>query len=397
MIFDKLSGETGRKTAHTAVDEIVDHHLAPSPRNYELWLHYLNDWTPGLRDEMTRELRETGALDETATELLYERYFSNAKFNNEVVQTGERLANELATALKTLNRADKQTRSFGDNLDKTVETLTSGDLQQTQIKELTLKLAEATRQMAQQNRELTAQLQNSSGEIEVLRTHLQDVRNEALTDSLTGIANRKQFDETIKFRVREATKLNYPLSLAVCDIDFFKSFNDTYGHQTGDQVIRFVATTLERLALKDFLVARYGGEEFAIIMPRVSIDMALPILERMRAAIEAKQLMRKSTNESMGNVTVSFGASQMIEGDGPTSLFSRADDLLYQSKHNGRNRITGTAKPTRPLLDARIRFHRSLTSASLSRNQGDMRWPSKRSLTKIRTGSRRSRSTILRQ
>ena len=144
----------------------------------------------------------------------------------------------------------------------------------------------------------------------------------------------------LRFRTHEARNLGYPLTLAICDIDHFKSFNDTWGHQTGDQVIRFVAATLERLALKDHLVARYGGEEFAIIMPRVTAEEACGILERMRKAIEVKKLKRKSTGDSLGNVTMSFGAAELSDEDSCSTLIRRSDEQLYAAKRAGRNQVS---------------------------------------------------------
>ena len=130
--------------------------------------------------------------------------------------------------------------------------------------------------MSKQNSNLSHKLAQSSQEMEKLRTSLRQARAEALTDALTGIANRKLFDETLRLRKEEADAEKTDLALLLCDIDHFKSFNDTWGHQTGDQVIRFVASALTKFALPDHLVARYGGEEFAVIMPRTSLQGRRP-------------------------------------------------------------------------------------------------------------------------
>jgi diguanylate cyclase len=194
--------------------------------------------------------------------------------------------------------------------------------------------------MSKQNSSLSTKLAQSSQEMEKLRASLRQARAEALTDALTGVANRKLFDETLRLRREEADAEKTDLSLILCDIDHFKSFNDTWGHQTGDQVIRFVASALTKFALPDHLVARYGGEEFAMIMPRTPLKEAARLADQIRMAIEAKRLVRRSTNETIGAVTVSFGAALYAPGETPSQLVARADECLYMSKRNGRNRVT---------------------------------------------------------
>jgi diguanylate cyclase len=194
--------------------------------------------------------------------------------------------------------------------------------------------------MSKQNSNLSGKLAASSQEMEKLRQSLRQARAEALTDALTGVANRKLFDETLRLRKEEADAEHTDLSLILGDIDHFKSFNDTWGHQTGDQVIRFVASALTKFALPDHLVARYGGEEFAVIMPRTPLKEATRIADQIRGAIEAKRLVRRSTNETIGAVTVSFGAAVYARGETVSQLVARADECLYLSKRNGRNCVS---------------------------------------------------------
>ena len=339
MKFDELTGESGREKGHSAIDSIIDHELVASPQNYELWLHYQNNWTPGLNDEIRVAIGETGRLDEQQLEELYDRYFNSARLGTHVVQTGDKLTTELTAALQALNLAGTRTDAFNESLDNAAQALEAETLDGHKLIEIVSRLSQATHDMSKQNAELSKRLEESSNEISELRDHLQLIRTEALTDSLTGVANRKQFDNMLRYRIQESRNLQYPLTLAICDIDFFKSFNDNWGHQTGDQVIRFVAATLDRLVLKDHLVARYGGEEFVIIMPRITCHDAIPVLERMRRAVEVKKLKRKSTNESLGNVTISFGVTELKADDSSATIIRRADQNLYSAKRNGRNQV----------------------------------------------------------
>ena len=339
MNFGDLTGDKGRETGHQAVDGAIDQQLAASPQNYELWLHYQNEWTPGLKDDVDELLQRNGLIDEREAEFLYDKYFNSSRLSAHAVETGAKLASELTAALQALNLAGHRTESFSEHLDDAATELENNRLDPARLFEIVTSLSSATQEMSAQNAELTNRLEESSAEISELRTHLQTIRAEALTDSLTGVANRKQFDNMLRFRGQESRSLKYPLSLCICDIDHFKTFNDRWGHQTGDQVIRFVAATLERLALKDHLVARYGGEEFAIIMPRVTSSEAVAVLERMRRAIEVKKLKRKSTGDTLGNVTMSFGVAEMTDEDSCSTLIRRADEQLYAAKLGGRNQV----------------------------------------------------------
>jgi len=155
----------------------------------------------------------------------------------------------------------------------------------------------------------------------------------AATDELTGLANRRAFDTTLSKEISRAARAGDGLSLVLMDIDHFKSLNDTYGHQTGDAVLRRVARALVA-SCRDFdTAARYGGEEFAVIMPGTSAAEAAVIAERIRSTIE--------TDASTPMVTVSLGTATFplaaIEAD---ELTAAADDALYESKRNGRNRVS---------------------------------------------------------
>jgi diguanylate cyclase len=135
----------------------------------------------------------------------------------------------------------------------------------------------------------------------------------------------------------------------VLDIDHFKGFNDTWGHQTGDQVIRYVASVIGRVAAPPRFAARYGGEEFAMIFPRESAAIVAGTLEEIRVEVSSRMLKRRSTNEDLGAITISSGFAERRPGETGHSVMERADAALYTSKRGGRNRVTAAeSKPTRP-------------------------------------------------
>ena len=152
-------------------------------------------------------------------------------------------------------------------------------------------------------------------EISNLQQSLEAIRAESLTDPLTGLGNRKYFDRSIETAVQTALGDGEPLSLLMFDIDHFKSFNDSYGHLTGDQVLRLVGMSLKQTIKGQDITARYGGEEFAVVLPNTALRQALTVADHIRRAVMSKELKKKSTGEILGRVTISVGVSMLKPGD----------------------------------------------------------------------------------
>ena len=180
----------------------------------------------------------------------------------------------------------------------------------------------------------------------VLTRKLDDANQElprlSSLDGLTGISNRRQFDETLLREWRRLGRQGRPLSMLLCDVDYFKQFNDAYGHQVGDECLKAVARTLkDTLRRPADLVARYGGEEFAVILPDTEITGALQVAEAMRSAVEGLNITH-SYSKGASVVTISIGVASTTPsrtGSDSSVLLKRADDALYRAKQAGRNRI----------------------------------------------------------
>lgn len=324
---------------HETVELMGGKQIRPSAQNYEVWLAYRLGALADLRQEIDARIARGEPFTDDVNQQLHDKYFSNARLTAQMVATGERIARELNGVIASINAAGEHASDYGAELDLAAKRLEQG-VEADALRDVIAGIAEATLRMSSQNKELSNQLKKSSAEMDGMRRTLRQVRAEAMTDSLTGLANRKLFDETLRSRLREASVERTPLCLLLCDIDHFKRFNDTWGHQTGDQIIRFVATTLQRFAPPGGLAARYGGEEFALVIPRMALRDARDLAERIRQMIESKTLVRKSTGEDLGRITVSSGIAQARIDETPTSIIERADACLYVSKRSGRNRVT---------------------------------------------------------
>jgi diguanylate cyclase len=198
-------------------------------------------------------------------------------------------------------------------------------------------LIHAVAQMTEANEKLQADLRQAEIKMAEQEAALANHMAMARTDALTGVLNRRAFDDELERRVAEYQRYRQPVSLLLFDIDHFKKFNDTYGHQTGDDVLCHVACTLSMVMRDVDLVCRYGGEEFAIILPATDLAGGALAAERARASVE--RMVAESNNQLL-QVTVSSGVASILPSEDPTSFVSRADQALYASKKAGRNRVT---------------------------------------------------------
>jgi len=333
--------------AREALEDMERRGVWPTPLNYELWLHALADPTCELASEVERLIAAGEPITEPIGEALAAAYLPKARLHEQIRDTGARLNRELAEVAQAIKLAHQSTEQYGETLAGAGREL-AGHQEAEALGRLVETLSEATNDVRVDNKTLEQRLEESTAEVSRLRDHLEQAQRDATIDGLTNLANRKAFDDALERAVAAARARSEPLSLAVLDIDHFKIFNDTWGHQTGDQVLRYVASSIARLAPAPRFAARYGGEEFAVIFPGDAPDAVMATLEQMRAAVCSRTLKRRSTNEDLGAITVSAGVAQLWPADEIAALIERADAALYASKRGGRNRVTAAD----PLPDA---------------------------------------------
>jgi len=338
-----LRGPKAYDFAREAMGAMEKQRVWPTPLNYEIFLHCVEDPEGPLAKEVARLVAIGEPLTEIVSEELAASYLPKARLNDQIRDAGDQLSKELDAVAKAITTAQKSSSNYGQTLADVSKELSTTDMPPA-LQTLVQTLSSATRQVQRENKTLEKQLKESTSEVDKLREHLEQVRRDATTDALTNLANRKAFDDELERACAESAASGQPLTLAVIDIDHFKNFNDTWGHQTGDQVIRYVASVIGRMAPPPRFAARYGGEEFGLIFPGESAAMVRKTLEDIREEVCSRTLRRRSTNEELGAVSVSAGYAERRPRESGHSLMERADQALYASKHAGRNRVTAAPR-----------------------------------------------------
>uniref|UniRef100_E6VLZ8 diguanylate cyclase n=1 Tax=Rhodopseudomonas palustris (strain DX-1) TaxID=652103 RepID=E6VLZ8_RHOPX len=330
--------------AEVALSQIKNLRHGAGPRNYEIWYTYATGHNQELNRAINDTLAHRGSLSEADLDQLHDTYLSQGRATDRIDRIGARVAGEIDDIMAMLAETLGSTASFGDDLHGKSQKLSLAT-DHDQIKAIVERLVVTTREMRQTNSALEQRLSASKQEIANLQLSLEAIRNESLTDPLTGLGNRKHFDRTVHDALRSAAASHQPLSLLMMDIDHFKSFNDTYGHLTGDQVLRLVGLTLKQSIKGQDFTARYGGEEFAVVLPNTPLRQAIIVADNIRRQVMSKELKKKSTGEILGRVTLSAGVSTLKPNDDVESLIGRADACLYAAKRNGRNRVVCETDP----------------------------------------------------
>ena len=329
----------GHRFARRALESMEAHRVWPTPLNYELWLHMLAEPGGELATEIRRLLDAREPITDHLSEELASQHLPRLRLNEEIRDAGDQLSRQLASIALAIETARTSNETYGRTLAGAQQEL-DGPSDAKGLKRLVDHLAFATGRVHQENGALERRLAQSTQEVRSLREHLEQVRRDAMTDALTLLSNRKAFDEALGRACAEADEVGVAVTLAMLDIDHFKAFNDTWGHQTGDQVIRYVGSIIGKIGALPRVSARYGGEEFAVLFPTETLVRGHQAVEAMRTEISSRNLKRRSTNDDLGVVTVSAGVAQRRPGESAAELMERADAALYVSKRAGRNRTT---------------------------------------------------------
>ena len=325
--------------AKTALDLMSECGVAPTPPNFEIFYSHVTGENSAVSHAIMEMLAHKKPFTPEALQDLRRRGRTAA-----MEQVGEGMNSVISGMLGRLNDAGRDAGRYSNALSAATGEL-DGEQSPAELRKLVKNLQAATREMENRTRSLEKELQKSSDQVTELRHKLDNVHRESLTDPLTGIANRKAFDNALAVAEEQAATGNDPVSLLLCDIDHFKKFNDNWGHQTGDQVLRLVANCLSENVKGRDTAARYGGEEFGVVLRGTPLKDAVRIAEQIRHSVEGRRLVKKSTGDVLGTITISIGVAQFAPHEKAEATVRRADACLYGAKQSGRNLVISENDP----------------------------------------------------
>jgi len=338
-----------RRLLAQVADFLIDHDLEVLPFTLSIACDCVTGGSPHLAQQIL-ERTEKG-------QPITLRWLEDAHGAQARDATAEAIANlvsQLESSMSDLGRTMAGVRhatgTYGNALEGHVADLQSaGQHGSVAGGDLIVRLASFTRRMLDHARTVEREMVQSEARIGLLQARLDEARRLANQDHLTGLPNRRAFDELYDRELHEARMVGEALCIAFCDIDHFKRVNDTHGHPAGDRIIRYVAETLGRIADARCHVARHGGEEFAILLRGATLADGWARLDAAREDIAQKRLVNRANDRPFGRITLSGGIADALAFKSKHDALKAADEALHAAKAGGRNRILIAGDLPQPL------------------------------------------------
>ncbi len=306
-----------------------------SPKNYELFYDALT----GINTELNSDFWALGRdVTQEQLDALYEKHYGNHDGHLLIGRVRDMLDEKIRMMIDVLQNEQNSMSAYGEILDEAAQSVSANEAGASENFMRAIEtLTNATGQTLGRAQQPLSSLIENLNELEALKSDLEEYKQLAETDSLTGAWNRRAFDDCL---ATAGTAKRKKAALLIIDIDHFKSINDTYGHPFGDVVIRDVARLIRFNCRDDVFVARAGGEEFAVLLFDAEVASAATVADRLLKAVENNRFSHEEIAVEPGRVTISVGVCSMPPAKTGADLYALADQALYLSKKNGRNRVT---------------------------------------------------------
>jgi diguanylate cyclase len=331
------SKERSAELLRLALVRMSAHEAALNPLTFSVWYEHLSGRNGELSRAFAAAERDDPRLGDGTMQRLYHLFVLGAR-----ERAADRVGDGLDRLMHRMAHAAGETGAEAGRFHGTLENLTQV-LRGADASGIAAEVERAqshSARMADALQALRHELAESRDEANRLRAELKSLRTEAMTCALTGVLNRKGFDEHLAAMLGRPAGPGQEHALVLLDVDHFKRVNDTHGHVLGDRVLEAIGRLLrERVDAPDASVARYGGEEFAILLPALGLARAQAMAESVRSAVSRIRLRQRATDREVLRVTASAGVALARGDDSPTQLVQRVDAALYAAKQGGRDRM----------------------------------------------------------
>jgi len=320
-----------------ALGYLAKHNQPASPVNYTVWYEYVSGKNQKLKNAIDSSIQSATPLTDKRMESLYQKFITDG---DRIVIS--KLLTKINLMLREITGHVLETEGDLSGRGNTLRGL-SEQIREVQdyegIKQIVDKMILETKALIRSGSKLQSRMKISSADLQQLYRELEKSQEEAQTDSLTGLINRRGLEKRFELERIRAKQNNLPFSIIMVDIDHFKKVNDTFGHLVGDSLLRGISKILTNQLRRNDIAARYGGEEFLILLPETDLLGASAVAEKIQKGLSTKEWKLKTSGQSMGCITVSMGISVYAMDETGKDVIKRADDALYMAKNTGRNKI----------------------------------------------------------
>jgi diguanylate cyclase len=338
MKFSENSGQAAGYLRQ-AIPMMVKYKIVPNPLNYTLWYSYYSKAFPSLNKELDNTLERYGTCPSDMSESLFLRHINNLDNDNQekIIHFQKAFSHLINDLSDSMEHNAKKTNSYSQALMTNLTELGTYDVDDA-IAPVLNQLSANASAICTANKKFQGQLSAAQSEINTLKAELASSKEEASTDPLTGLYNRRVFESIYNQFVNDENNHD-DITIIMMDVDKFKVFNDTHGHLVGDQILKFIGQLLKKECKKPVVPVRLGGEEFALLCPQLKLEQAQTVAENIRLKLASIPFSSRRTGERIPSVTASFGVAQKKSNDSLANIIERADLALYAAKNAGRNQV----------------------------------------------------------
>jgi diguanylate cyclase len=329
-------GNVSAAAGSAVISDLAQRGLLVTPHAFEVWHNFLTGTDAALR-KAVEGLIANNALTDTAIEEIHDTHIRDGRSLRVAERTSRSVMLEIDGLVELVRMSLGSNTRYGETLTNLLSEMVATNDPKA-LGDIVTALVEATEDARSSNDKLEKRLEAARKEVQELREVLETTRLEVLKDALTGIGNRRALEMALARSIDTANSRKKSFVFMLVDIDHFKRFNDRHGHLVGDRVLKVVAESLRERFANTGTVARFGGEEFAILLPDMDLPAGWAAAEAARQTVMGRELVKRSTGEKLGRITISAGVATWQAGDSASTIVARADGALLRAKAMGRNR-----------------------------------------------------------